>query len=292
MVWQFEQVAAPVGFTEGPVWDGAGVIYCAPRDDQLRRYDPTSGASTVVRTDTQGAGGLARDRQGRLYACQGRGRRVVRYEADGSVTVLADGFAGRRLNGPNDLVVDTAGRVWFTDPCYRVDRGHLELDHESVYRLDPLPDGGFTITRVVFDVLRPNGLAFAPDERLLYVAESPRFMAEQTAEGVPQLLAYPVLADGSLGPKRVVYDFGDQRGIDGLRVDAGGNIVATCGWARSGPGPRVAVFAPDGRVLEEHPTPTTPTNLVFGGPTLSDLYLTGFDGALWRARTTRRGLAR
>jgi gluconolactonase len=292
MSWQFERVAGPVGFTEGPVWDGAAVLFCAPRDDQILRFDPATGACAVHHTGTLGAGGLARDRQGRLYACQGRGRRVVRYDPDGSVAVLADRFAGKRLNSPNDLVVDSRGRVWFTDPCYQLDRGHLELDHESVYRLDPRPDGRYAITRVVFDILRPNGLAFSPDEQILYVAESPRFMAEQRAEGVPQLRAYPVRADGSLGPMRVVYDFGDQRGIDGLRVDAAGNVVATCGWQRSGPGPRIAVFAPDGTVLEEHPTPAAPTNLVFGGPELSDVYVTGFDGALWRARTGRRGLLR
>jgi gluconolactonase len=105
------------------------------------------------------------------------------------------------------------------------------------------------------------------------------------------LRAYPVRPDGSLGPMRVVYDFGDQRGIDGMRLDADGNVVASCGWERSGPGPRIAVFSPAGDVLEEHPTPTTPTNVVFGGPELRDLYVTGFDGALWRARTERRGLA-
>jgi gluconolactonase len=291
MPWQFEQVAGPSDFTEGPVWDGAAVLFCAPGTDRIRRYDPASGACTVHLDATEGAGGLARDRQGRLVACQGRARRVVRYDDGGGVTVLADRFEGKRLNAPNDLVVDTRGRVWFTDPCYRLDRGHLELDHESVYRLDPRPDGSYSMTRVAFDMLRPNGLALAPDERTLYVAESPRFMAEERAEGVPQLRAYPVASDGSLGPMRVVYDFGDQRGIDGLRVDAAGNVVATCGWPRSGPGPRVAVFAPDGTVLEEHPTPIVPTNLVFGGADQHDLYLTGFDGGLWRARTARQGWA-
>lgn len=287
MAWQFEMVAGPFAFTEGPVWDGEAVLFTDIPNNRIMRFDPASGACAEYRTGTEGTNGLTLDRHGRLYGCQGGGRRVVRHEADGGVTVLAERFQGKRLNEPNDVVVDSRGRVWFTDPLYSADRSTMELDHESVYRLDPRPDGGHDITRVTVDTVRPNGLVLSPDERTLYVAESPRF-----PEARRQLRAYPVQAGGSLGAMRVLHDFGDHRGIDGMRVDADGNVVASCGWRRSGPGPRIAVFAPDGTLLEEHPTAADPTNVVFGGADLRDLYVTGVDGALWRARTHRRGLAR
>jgi gluconolactonase len=290
MSWTFEQVAGPFSFTEGPVWDGQQVLFCDVRADRIMAYRPDLYYCKVYLTDTFGAGGLARDRHGRLYACQGRARRVVRYEPDGQITVLATHYQGRRLNSPNDLVVDSRGRVWFSDPRYGAERASMELDHEAIYRIDPTSNNAFPLHLVADDLIRPNGLALSPDEQTLYVAESPRFVAETRAEGVPQLRAYPVLADGSLGSPSVLYDFGDQRGIDGLRVADSGAIVATCGWPRSGPGPRLIVFAPDGQVLAEHPTPHIPTNITFGGPQRADVFVTGFDGALWRAATELRGL--
>jgi gluconolactonase len=286
MAWQFEMVAGPFAFTEGPAWDGEGLLFTDIPNNRIMRYLPATGACVEVQTETEATNGLTFDRQGRLYGCQGSGRRVVRYEADGARTVLADRFEGKPLNEPNDIVVDSGGRVWFTDPCYG-ERSKMELGYEAVYRLDPQADGSYAITRVTFDTVRPNGLVLSPDEQTLYVAESPRY-----PEARRQLRAYPVNADGTLGTMRVVHDFGDHRGIDGMRVDAAGNVVASCGWQRSGPGPRIAVFAPDGTVLEEHPTAADPTNVCFGGPDLTDLYVTGVDGALWRAHTTRRGLAR
>jgi gluconolactonase len=211
---------------------------------------------------------------------------VARYDSDGTRVTLADRFNGKQLNEPNDVVVDDVGRIWFTDPCYG-DRSTLELDHDSVYRLDPSGDGAWAITRVIFDTLRPNGLAFAPDFRTLYVAESP-----PAPVGSRQLRAYPVNPDGSLGAHRLLHDFGEHRGIDGMRVDAAGYIVATCGWTTSGPGPRVAVFSPTGDVVAEHPVATNPTNCCFGGPDLRTLYVTGYDGSLYRAATDRQGARR
>ena len=294
MAWQFEMVAGPFTrpdgsptLTEGPAWDGEGLLFTDIPNSRIMRYVPATGACEVFRAGTEGTNGLALDRQGRLYGCQSGSRRIVRYEADGGVTVLAERYEGKRLNEPNDIIVAVDGQVWFTDPCYTMDRVQMELDHESVYRLDPQPDGSYAIERVTFDTTRPNGLCFSPDERVLYVAESPR-----APEGNRQLRAYPINEDGSLGLMRVLHDFGPHRGIDGMRVDSEGNIVASCGWQRSGPGPRIAVFAPDGTVLEEHPTAADPTNVCFGGPELRDLYVTGFDGALSRARTERQGLRR
>ena len=282
-LWEFARVAGPYTFSEGPVWDGAVVRFTDIRASRIMAYDPRTGACEAWATDTEETNGLALDGQGRLIGCAGGGRKMLRFEADGSRTTLADSFEGVRLNSPNDVVVDRSGRIWFTDPCYS-DRSRMQLDHDAIYRLDPQADGTFSITRVTFDTTRPNGLAFSPDERTLYVAESP-----PAPDGVRQLRAYPVLDDGSLGQHRVLHDFGPHRGIDGMRVDADGCIVAACGWDKSGPGPRVGVFAPDGAVLGDYPTPVNPTNLCFGDADLRTLYVTGYDGSLYRAHTDRRG---
>jgi len=286
MPWNFERVASPFTFTEGPVWTGEAVLFTDIPNSRIMRYDPATGVCDLFRADTNQANGLHLDARGDLYACEGGGRRIVRYEPDGTATIIADRYEGHRLNSPNDITSDAQGRLWFTDPRYGPNRDDMELDHESVYRLDPPSDGigEWTLVRVTFDASRPNGLVFSPDGGTLYVAESP-----PAPDGARQLRAYPVNADGSLGAMRVLHDFGVHRGIDGMRIDAEGNIVASCGWAESGPGPRIAVFAPDGAILEEHPTPTSPTNCVFGDADRRTLYVTGYDGCLYRARTDRQG---
>lgn len=285
-MWELEAVAGPFTFTEGPVWDGRVVRFTDIRAARIMAYDPRSGRCEPWALDTGEANGLTLDREGRLIACEGGGRRVTRYEPDGTRTTLADRFEGRRLNSPNDVVVDSRGCIWFTDSRYG-DRASMELDHDSVYRLDPRPDGSFEIVRVTFDTTRPNGLVLAPDERTLYVAESP-----PAPHGSRQLRAYPVQEDGSLGAYRVVHDFGPHRGIDGMRIDAEGNVVAACGWSESGPGPRIGIFAPDGTVLGGYPVPTNPTNVCFAEDDLRVLYVTGYDGRLYRAETDRRGFRR
>lgn len=288
MDWDWELLAGPDTITEGPVWDGAGLRYTAIDHDEVRRFDPAAGLVTTVLTDTRGANGLQIGPDGLLYACEGDGRAVVRYTADGTREVLIDRFAGARLNSPNDLAVDRAGRVWFTDPRYG-DQAGRELDHCSVYRLDPPtePHAGWTLHRLTGDTTNPNGVLLSPDERTLYVAQS-----DYAPGSVRQLRAYPVADDGSLAAPTVLHDFGPARGIDGMCLDADGDIVATCGWEESGPGSRVAVFAPDGTLREEHSLPAgRPSNCAFGGPDLSDLYVTTLDGRLYRVRNTgRRGM--
>jgi gluconolactonase len=286
MPWSFERVAGPFSFSEGPVWDGSTVLFSDIRNNRIMRYDPKSGSCEPFATETNAANGLTHDRQGQLFVCEGGGRRVARYDPDGQRVTLVDRFEGKRLNSPNDIVVDGQGRVWFTDPCYG-DRDQMELDHDSVYRLDPRANGTYTITRVTFDTTRPNGLVFSPDERTLYVAESP-----PAPDGTRQLRAYPVDDDGSLGEPRILHDFGPHRGIDGMRVDSEGNVVAACGWTTSGPGPRIGIFAPDGTVVADHPMPINPTNCCFGEDDLSTIFVTGYDGSLYRARTDRKGLTR
>ncbi|HRA48580.1 MAG TPA: SMP-30/gluconolactonase/LRE family protein [Thermomicrobiales bacterium] len=281
--WTWELLAGPEAtITEGPAWDGTGLFYSAIDKSEIRRYDPDANAIQVVHRETMEANGLYLGPDGALYACS-HGCEVHRYDAAGNRTVLASHFEGKRLNSPNDCVLDSAGRLWFTDPRYGNDEGR-ELDHCSVYRLTPQPDGStpWQIERLTFDTTRPNGLLLSPDERTLYVAQS-----DYLPGSIRQLRAYPVQDDGTLGTYTLLHDFGDARGIDGLCWAADGTIVATCGWDQSGPGPRIAVFAPDGTVLEEHPTPgSSPTNCLFGGPGLNDLYVTTIRGHLYRVRNT------
>jgi len=282
--------------TEGPAWDGSGLLYTRIQQSRIMRYDPGTNTVSVWRENTNHGNGMTFDAQGRLYVCEGgddaNSRRVVRYEADGSVTILADSFEGKRLNIPNDIVVDPQGSVWFTDPFYEnsagpwsADRTHKDLPHDSVYRLDPQADGTYSIHRVTFETTRPNGLLFSLDYKTLYVAQSGREKSEKR-----QLWAYPVNDDKSLGEKALLHDFGENRGIDGMRLDTEGNIIATAGWELGGPGPLIYVFSPSGETLETHPVPCTrPTNCAFGGPDLSTLYVTTIEGFLFRTQTGRVG---
>ena len=288
----FEKVAAGFSVTEGPVWDGQALLFTDILASRIMRYDPRTGQCAVYRTDTHHANGLRMDAAGRIYACEGSGRRITRYEKDGSVTVLADRFQGRRLNSPNDIAIDSKGRIWFSDPRYDTapvygdNPGAPELDHQSVFRLDPADGDGWTIQRVTFDTTKPNGVLVSLDEKTLYVAQS------DYGEGTKrELRAYPIREDGSLGPYTVLHDFGPHRGIDGMTLDSEGNIVATAGWQRSGPGPLIYVFAPSGRVLETHPFPEDrPTNCTFGDDDLQTLYVTNMMGSLHRARMRRKGV--
>lgn len=296
MSWTFELLAGPLGgVTEGPAWDGSGLLFTHIPASRILRFDPATNEVSVYRERTNCANGLLLDARGWLYACEGGAeidaRRVVRYEED-SVTVIADGFEGKRLNIPNDLAIDLEGRVWFTDPYYEgaagpwsEDRGNKELDHDSVYRVDPQPDGTWTTTRVTFDTTRPNGLLFSLDYSQLYVSQSGRREDEKR-----QLRAYPVQPDGSLGEAKMLHDFGENRGIDGMVLDTEGNIVATAGWEHGGPGPSIYVFGPDGEIIAQHPVEANrPTNCTFAGPDLTTLYVTSTDGHLFRTETKRKG---
>ena len=293
MSWRFELLEGPLGgVTEGPAWDGRVLLFTHIPASRIMRYDPGKGGSSVYREGTECANGLMFDAEGALYACEGNARRVVRYEPGGGATILSDAFEGKRFNIPNDLAIDPKGRLWFTDPFYEgaagpwsSDRSQKQLDHDSIYRLDPRENGRWATTRVTFDTTRPNGLLFSLDHDVLYVAQSGRRPNETR-----QLRGYPVHADGSLGEMQVLYDFGSNRGIDGMCLDTEGNIIAAAGWELGGPGPMIYVFSPSGEVLETHPVEAKrPTNCSFGGPDLTDLYVTSTEGHLFRARTERQG---
>ena len=280
--WTWEVLAGPESITEGPAWDGSGLFYTSIFKSEIRRYEPANGRISVVYRDTNESNGLLLGPDGSLYACE-HGGSVSRYDTSGKKTVLVTHFDGKRLNAPNDLVMDRAGRIWFTDPRYFSDEGR-ELDHCSVYRITPTEDGStpWPIERLTFDTTRPNGLLLSPDEKTLFVAQS-----DYLPGSIRQLRAYRVQGDGTLGQMTVLHDFGDARGIDGMCWATDGTIVATCGWAKSGPGPRIAIFQTDGTVVAEHFVPDgEPTNCIYGGANLTELYVTTNQGHLYRVKNT------
>ena len=294
--YQFELLTRPYGgVSEGPVWDGEAILFTHIPSSRVMRYDPSSGEISEARGGTNHTNGLAFDNTGNLFGCCSGGRAIVRFDDDAIVPV-ADRVDGQKLNTPNDLAIDRSGRIWFTNPwnAGNIDPSEVEeLDNRSVLRADPQPDGSYTVTRVTFDTTMPNGVLVSPDQRTLYVAESNSDRIDINRE----LRAYPINDDGSLGAYRTLHSFGRDssavhRGIDGMCPDADGNIVATAGWELGGPGPMIYIFSPTGRVLETHPIACNrPTNVCFGGPGLTTLYVTSTDGHFYRADTDRVGWA-
>ena len=294
--YQFELLARPYGgVSEGPVWDGEAILFTHIPSSRIMRYAPNTGEISEARTGTNHTNGLAFDNRGNLFGCCSGGRSIVRFDDDAIVPV-ADRVDGQKLNTPNDLAIDRSGRIWFTNPwnAGNIDPSEVEeLDNRSVLRADPQPDGSYTVTRVTFDTTMPNGVLVSPDQRTLYVAESNSDRIDLNRE----LRAYPINDDGSLGSFRTVHSFGRDadavhRGVDGMCLDADGNIVATAGWELGGPGPMIYIFSPTGRVLETHPIACNrPTNVCFGGPGLTTLYATSTDGHFYRAETDRVGWA-
>jgi len=270
-----EQLASALRWAEGPVWfgDGRYLLVSDIPNDRILRWDECSGSVSVFRSPSHYANGLARDRQGRLLTCEHGTRRVTRTEWDGSVTVLADRFEGKRLNSPNDIVCASDGSIWFTDPPFGItgwwegERATPELPH-SVYRLDP--DSG-ELRAVITDLAGPNGLAFSPDEGLLYVVES-------RATPHRRIWAYPVEAGFALGTRQLVVDAQGPGALDGIAVDEDGNLW--CGWGSDGrPGADaesldgVRVFTSTGHAIGHIHLPERCANLCFGGPKRNRLFM-------------------
>jgi gluconolactonase len=243
-----ERLATGFTFTEGPLWHPDGFLYFVDlRVNRLHKIVPGQ-ATELVRENTGEANGTTFDLQGRLIMCEGGNRRLTRMDADGRVDVLVDRYEGKRFNRPNDVVCKSDGSIFFTDPGLRIPLAERELPHAGVYRL--APDGGLTL---VADCEYPNGLAFSPDERTLYVANS-RWAA--------YIHALELNDDGTLRRRRIFADMSSDEpdGVpDGMKVDVEGRVYCT------GPG-GVWVFAPDGRHLGTIRLPELPANLAFGGP--------------------------
>ena len=195
------------------------------------------------------------------------------------------------MGNPNDLAVDKQGRIWFTDPYSGAwDIGPKELDHQSVLRLDPKGGDRWELARATYDISRPNGVLISRDQKTLYVAQS-----DYALDQPRQLRAYSIGPDGSLGSYTTLHTFaadhrGAQRGVDGMTLDAEGNIVVCAGWEEAGPGPMIYVFSPTGRVLSTHHFRVDrPTNCFFGDADMKIWYVTTGGGHLFRARTEHTG---
>ncbi len=264
-----ERLYTGARWAEGPVWlgDSRCLLFSDIPNCRILRWDEQTGQVSEFRKPSGFANGNTRDRQGRLITCEHGGRRVVRTEYDGHVSVVLDSFQGKRLNSPNDVVVKSDGSIWFTDPPFGL-LGHYEGHKaepelgQNVYRVDA--DSG-EASVVADDVLGPNGLCFSPDESILYVVES---------RGVPhrKILAYDVSADGSaIENKRILIDAGPGT-PDGMRADIHGNLW--CGWGMGDPAlDGVHVFAPDGTLIGRIALPERCANVCFGGRERNRLFM-------------------
>jgi gluconolactonase len=287
-----EQIATGMRWAEGPVYfpDGGYLLWSDIPNNRIMKFDEKTAQTSVFRSPSNYANGNTRDRQGRLVTCEHSvTRRITRTEKDGKVTVLADKFEGKRLNAPNDIVVKSDDSIWFTDPIFGINgewEGKKEKPEQAttnVYRI--AKDG--KLTAVITDLVNPNGLAFSPDEKKLYVVE---------ARGTPNrsIWGYDVNADGTLGSKTKTIDAADQGALDGFRVDRDGNLW--CGYGSNGAlqseatdvgGRRVLqlkgrsedldgvmVYNPQGKAIGFIRLPERCANLTFGGPKNNRLYMT------------------
>jgi gluconolactonase len=298
MAWQFEAVAGPFeGPIGGVVWGGGygEVLFSTVDDGRLLRLDHGSNVVTELRRYTNRINGLAYGPNGELYGAQEGGRRLVQFTPDGRTVAVDALLDGKYHNQPSDLVADRQGRIYFTDPRHPVIPFGPSifpfLDHCSVLRLERNDRRAWVATRLTYDTVSPRAVLLSADETALYIADG------EPREGQRrELRSYPIRADGTLDHPILLHVFGSDhrghhRGIEGMCLDADGNIVAVGGWQRSGPGPLVHVFSPSGAVIDTHPIPADlPNKCCFGGPDLDTLYVTTGGGQLYRARTTdRRG---
>jgi gluconolactonase len=268
-------------WAEGPVWFAdLGILLCSdiPNEQILRFVEDQP--PTVFRAPSGNANGNTRDRQGRLVTCESGNRRVVRTELDGSQTILADSYEGKRLNSPNDVVVHSDDSVWFTDPDYGIlsdytgNRASSELGRRCVFRIGR----GGEMTVATDEIDKPNGLAFSPDERILYVADSG---ATHSPGGPHEIVAFDVAPDGKLSGRRT-FAVIDPGVPDGFRVDIDGNV-----WTSAADG--VHCITPDGELIGKILVPETVTNLAFGGPKRNRMFITAAS-SLYSVHVGTRGL--
>lgn len=257
-------------WAEGPVWfgDGRFLLFSDIPNNRILRWTEETGEVSVFRSPSNFANGNTRDRQGRLITCEHDSRRVTRTESDGTITVLIDQYLDKRLNAPNDIVVNSNGSIWFTDPGYGIlsnYEGHIDKFElpTNIYRIDPI-NGEVTV--VANDFARPNGLCFSPDEKLLYIVDTGQ------PEDKPQPIRVFDVVDGKkLSNSRLFCDTG-KGGSDGIRCDIDGNIWAAAGGGEGYDG--VHIFAPDGKLIGKICLPEICANLCFGGIKRNRLFMT------------------
>jgi gluconolactonase len=271
-------------WSEGPAWFGAGryLVWSDIPNDRMMRFDDTDGSVSVFRQPSWNSNGNTVDRQGRLVSCEHRGRCVSRTEHDGSRTALASHFNGKRFNSPNDVVVRSDGSIWFTDPTYGIDSDYegdaatSEIGASNVYRLDV--DGSVDV--VSTDFVQPNGLAFSPDESMLYIADTG---ASHVPNGPRHIRRFKVGTDGRSLSGGEVFAVCDTGFFDGFRFDTQGNL-----WTSAGDG--VHCLAPDGSLIGKIRVPEVVANLCFGGAKRNRLFICGTT-SLYAVFVNARGAA-
>ena len=263
-----EKVAGDFQFLEGPVWVSARneLLFSDIPASRIMRYTPATNSIRVSREPSGQANGNALDPQGRLVTCEHANRQVSRTELDGTVSALATRYEGKRLNSPNDIVCRSDGSVYFSDPPYGVKPELRELDFQGVFRVSP---NGKALTLVTCDFIKPNGLAFSPDEKILYIADTE----------LGHIRAFDVNADGALTNSRV---FCKVERPDGFRVDVEGRLYISAMKS-------VEVFDRTGTKLGEITLPERPANVAFGDPDRQTLYICARTG-LYRIRVNIPGV--
>jgi gluconolactonase len=254
-------------WSEGPAWFAAGryLVWSDIPNNRMLRWDEASGHVSVFRQPSNNSNGNTVDNQGRLVTCEHLARRVTRTEVDGSISVVADRWQGKKLNAPNDVVVKSDDSVWFTDPSYGIDsdnegdRAEPEIDGCHVYRVDP----SGAVARVIDNMVRPNGLAFSPDERILYVADTGETHKEN---GPRHIRRFAVSADGKSVTGGETFAESTAGLFDGFRVDRGGRV-----WASTGEG--VHCFDPSGALIGKILIPEIVANVTFGGQKRNRLFI-------------------
>lgn len=262
-----ERIHTGCRWAEGPVWfaDGGYLVWSDIPNNRLLRYLPDHGVS-VFRADANYINGNTRDREGRLVSCSHGARALMRTEWDGTLTVLADRYQGKRLNSPNDVVVKSDGTIWFTDPTYGIlsDYEGYKAEPEQagcfVFRFDPATG---SLSVVADDFVKPNGLAFSPDESTLYIADSGR---SHDPDAPGHIRAFSVSETNRLSGGAVFASL-EKDLFDGFRVDVEGHV-----WASAGAG--INCYEPGGALLGRIKAPQMVSNLCFGGPRRNQLFFT------------------
>lgn len=277
-----KQLATGFDWVEGPVWFGDAncLLFSDIPNNRIMRWTPGVGIS-VFREPSNYANGHTRDREGRLVSCEHGTRRVTRTELDGSVTVIADSYQGKRLNSPNDVVVHSDGSVWFSDPHYGIMTNYEGYQSEQelpchVYRVDP----NGNIQAVLTDFACPNGLAFSEDEKRLYVADTGRIFDAQAER---HIRLFDVAADGGLSGGDVFHVI-EPGCADGFRVDTDGNI-----WSSAADG--VHCISPQGELLGKILVPELVSNVCFGGRAKHQLFITATT-SVYAVTLNRNGVQR
>lgn len=279
--------------TEGPLWHPGGYLTFVDLErEQLLKWDPQTGATSVIRENTGEGNGCTLDRQGNLLMCEGADHRcVTRMDAAGNVATIADRWDGKRFNKPNDIICRRDGTIYFTDPHLRFPEELREIPFAGIYRIDPSGIDAAGPVRLATDECEyANGLALSPDERVLYVAisraEPADFEREEKGEFCPnrRIRAFDVAADGALSGNRILIEMGsDAPGVpDGMKVDTAGRV-----WCTGSGG--VWIVEPDGVLAGILPTPEVTRNICFGGSDMRTLFLTA-GHSLYSIRVTTPGI--